>query len=375
MPDEDNEKIGAVSQHRYEEIVAELRDVVEQQTRGTFTIGDRALEVEPMREKGGRPAADPQLQSVFTVADSLHRLAEDIGLAYSTMKTARWAASRWPKDRRQAGVSFTVHRILAHIDDENERFHVVAHPPDNVVRWTPDHAKRYVGMQPQVPVTPQEKVTAIHSLAVDEEVAATVTADLLKRPDVVDQVTGQDKVRAVEHLTRDQAVAAEVTTGLLRRPDVVAQVEPAEKVRVVEELTRDEQVAHQAATGLLRRPNVAFKAMADPTARHQVNHAQAEQGRQAREEFERSDHPAAPVVKRLDESIEFLDLLTACHAFVAAAGRIVPGLRDRQLGGDERDVLSQNVARVRATCDWVETAVDTGKVDMDEALARLLRGE
>ncbi|GGU06141.1 hypothetical protein GCM10010256_77710 [Streptomyces coeruleorubidus] len=36
--------------------MAELRDVVEQQTRGQFTIGDRALEIEPMREPGGHHA-------------------------------------------------------------------------------------------------------------------------------------------------------------------------------------------------------------------------------------------------------------------------------------------------------------------------------
>jgi hypothetical protein len=28
--------------------------------------------------------------------------------------------------------------------------------------------------------------------------------------------------------------------------------------------------------------------------------------------------------------VEFLDLVTACHSFVAAAGRVVPDLRDRQ---------------------------------------------
>jgi hypothetical protein len=42
---EEIEKIGSVSQHRYEQIVAELREVVEQQTRGSFTIGDRALDL------------------------------------------------------------------------------------------------------------------------------------------------------------------------------------------------------------------------------------------------------------------------------------------------------------------------------------------
>ncbi|MEV6130627.1 DUF6192 family protein [Streptomyces violaceusniger] len=30
---------------------------------------------------------------------------------------------------------------------------------------------------------------------------------------------------------------------------------------------------------------------------------------------------------------------------------------------------------MRATLDWIEQAVDTGKVDMDDELARLLRGE
>ncbi|WP_330346876.1 hypothetical protein [Streptomyces sp. NBC_00582] len=44
--------IGSVSQTRYEQIVAELREVVEQQSRGSFTIGDRALEVEPVRSRG-----------------------------------------------------------------------------------------------------------------------------------------------------------------------------------------------------------------------------------------------------------------------------------------------------------------------------------
>lgn len=38
-------------------------------------------------------------------------------------------------------------------------------------------------------------------------------------------------------------------------------------------------------------------------------------------------------------------------------------------------IVHENVARVRATLDWIETAVDTGKVDMDDELTCLLRGE
>ncbi|MFF9490613.1 DUF6192 family protein [Streptomyces sp. NPDC014676] len=328
------EKVGSVSQSRYEQIVAELRDVVEQQTHGQFTIGDRALEIEPMRQRGG-PIAEPE----WTVEASLKRLADDIGLSVATVKTTRWVASRWPKEHRSPKTaSYTVHRALANIEDEAERFAVIGTPPDGKARWTTDGASRRVGQQVETPVTPQEKVTAIHSLARDEEVAAAVTTDFLKRPQVAAKVSAEDKVR------------------------------------VVEEFTRDESVAATAATNLLRRPDVAFKAMSDDTARFQVNHAQVERGRQAREDFDRSS-PVAPAVRAIDRSVEFLDLVTACHSFVAAAGRTVPGLRDRTLNDDERTIVHQNVARVRATLDWIETAVDTGKVDVDDELARLLKGE
>ncbi len=205
-------------------------------------------------------------------------------------------------------------------------------------RWTADDASRILGWQVENPVTKQEKISAIHSLAQDEDVAATVTTDLL------------------------------------RRPAVSAKVAVEDRVRVVEELTRDENVAATAVTGLLRRPDVAFRAMSDDTARHQVNHAQVERGRQAREHFEQTS-PVAPAVKQINRTVEFLDLVTACRSFVAAAGRAVPGLRDRQLSEDEQAIVHQNVAKVRATLDWIENAVDTGKVDVDDELARLLRGQ
>ncbi|MEV6978814.1 DUF6192 family protein [Kitasatospora sp. NPDC093806] len=364
------DKIGNVSIERYAEIVAELRKLVETASRIQFTVGDYALEVEPMREQGGSGPAE----ELFTVKDSLFRLAEDIGLSYSQLKTDRWTSSKWPKERRQAGVSFTVHRILARIEDEEERFAAILTPPDGKARWTPDEAKRRVGWQVAKPVTPQEKVSAIHSLAQDEEVAATVTGDFLRRPAVVAQVKPEDKVRVVEELTRDDEVAAAVAPEFLRRPAVVARVAPAEKMKVVEELTRDDHVAAQVTTGLLRRPDVAARAMADDTARHQVNHAQVERGRQAREHFEQNS-PIAPAIRRIDRSVEFLDLVTACHAFVAAAGRAVPGLRDRQLSSDEKAIVHERIAACRATLDWIETAVDTGKVDVDSELARLLTGE
>ncbi|WP_347178675.1 DUF6192 family protein [Streptomyces iconiensis] len=141
----------------------------------------------------------------------------------------------------------------------------------------------------------------------------------------------------------------------------------------MEELTRDETVAAEVSTGLLRRTGVAFKAMSDDIARHQVNRDQVERGQQAREDFG-ENHPVTPAIRAIDRSMEFLDLVTAFHVFVVSSGRIVPGLRDRQLGEDERVIVHENVARVRVTLDWIETAVDTGKVDGDDELAKLLQG-
>lgn len=181
------DRIGSVSRQRYEQIVAELRDVVQQQARGQFLIGDRALEIEPMRPHGGQHEAAPG-EELLTVRESLFMLAEDIGLSYAAVEGRRWAASRWPKDRRREDASYTVHRILAHIEDEDERFEAITSPPvderTGQHRWTPDQAKRRVGHQVAKPVSPQEKINAIHTLARDEEVASKVTTDMLHRPQV-----------------------------------------------------------------------------------------------------------------------------------------------------------------------------------------------
>ncbi|MFF7161833.1 DUF6192 family protein [Streptomyces sp. NPDC008086] len=134
-------------------------------------------------------------------------------------------------------MSFTIHRILARIEDDNERFEAVPTPPERKTRWMRDDAKRRVGCTVDSPETPQEKITAIHHLAQDEEVAATLTTDFLRRPPVAAKVSTENKVRAVEEFTRDESVAA------------------------------------AAATSLLRRLVAAFKAMSEDTARFQVNHA------------------------------------------------------------------------------------------------------
>ncbi len=78
------EKVRSVSQSRYKQIVAELPNVVKQQSQGQFTIGDRALEIEPIRPRGGVVA-----EAAWSVEQSLVRLTDDIALSVKTVQTAR----------------------------------------------------------------------------------------------------------------------------------------------------------------------------------------------------------------------------------------------------------------------------------------------
>jgi hypothetical protein len=298
-------KIGNVTQRRYDQLVRETRTAVELNTVSQFRVGDAALEIEPLRGHGGGHASSG-VDDDLMVSEALQMFADDIGLSVETVKSHRWVSARWPDKRlrrRHRGVAHTVFRILASIPDPEKRVRQIADPPVNERtgerRWTPDAAKRVVGWQVDTPETPQEKINKIHDLAADDEVAAAV------------------------------------------------------------------------ATDFLRRPEVASRAMTDRTARHVVNRAQVDHAQQAGE----IARQRTPAIERIEHSGEFIDLVGACSVFVASVGRVLPTLRGHRFSTAERDTVHKNVARVRSTADWIETAVDTGKVTMDEGLAQLLRGE
>lgn len=289
-------RIGNVTKGRYAQLVAEGRDLVEQQSRCQFALGDRALEIEPMRSRGGThsgPNEEP-----LSVSDGIAMYAEDIGVTSTTLMDYRWVASRWPKGQRVSGVSHYVHKVFAGRED---RFTLIAAPPKNPRtgqrRWDTDAACRVVGWTPRTPITNQEKVNRIHDLTKDDVVAVSVARDLLKRP------------------------------------------------------------------------AVAFRAMGDQSARHAVNSAQFDRSRQqvvcARQR--------TPAIRTIEHSIEYLDLVGACAQFVAAVGRILPSMRGHEFTAEEKDAVHRNIGRVRSTADWIQHALDTGDVSLDEALAELLK--
>ncbi|GGY61909.1 hypothetical protein GCM10010326_65960 [Streptomyces xanthochromogenes] len=105
---------------RYAELVKLGRDWVAAMSSAQWRIGDAALEIEPMRSYGGA-------KEMFNVSEAIRLFAEDIG-AYTTVRGYRRVASRWPKERRRPEVSHTIHKILASIPDESERFEGSAAP-------------------------------------------------------------------------------------------------------------------------------------------------------------------------------------------------------------------------------------------------------
>ncbi|MBI0297202.1 hypothetical protein JBE04_22715 [Streptomyces sp. PRKS01-29] len=92
------------------------------------------------------------------------------------------------------------------------------------------------------------------------------------------------------------------------------------------------------------------------------------------EEGEEFDDPAR-IVHSWKKSMEFTDLIAICQGCIAGAARLVPKLRVHELTDAQTKVLENSLEKIRATTDWIETAAATGRVDLDEQLAQLLRGQ
>jgi hypothetical protein len=83
--------IGQVSKQRYDELVAQSRDLVRERDCIQFTVGDNALEIEPMGSRGG---SGPYDAVGLGVANALWMFAEDIGVAAATLEIWRRSPTR-----------------------------------------------------------------------------------------------------------------------------------------------------------------------------------------------------------------------------------------------------------------------------------------
>ncbi|MFI7872877.1 DUF6192 family protein [Streptomyces salinarius] len=312
------EMVGKVTRSRYDELVAESLDMLEEDTRCQFGLGDAALELEPLRGHGGHLPLDEGDQGV---EESLRLFADEIGLSFYTVRTHRWVAAQWPAEHRRAGVSWEVHRILASVPD---RFDLIGNPPlserTGRRRWSAEVAKKLVGWKTEevlVPVTSQEKIEAIRELARD-----------------------------------DEAVAAQVATDFLRRPEVAFKA------------MRDPEA----------RENVNEAQFEQTKLEDDEFEEDYDNAFDVGDDGERFDDPAR-IVHSWRKSMEFSDLIAVCQGFIAGAARLVPKLRGHEFTDTQTKVLENHLEKIRATADWIETAAATGQVDLDEQLAQLLRGQ
>ena len=207
-----SESIGRVSAERYRELVDVGRELAKSLSTSQFSLGDVALEIEPMGPSGGSRPHDKA-----SVMVALEMFAAEIGVALRTVETYRWVSSRWPARRRVPEVSYTVHRTLASIPSDRKRWAAIADPPPHPRTgarvWTQDAARRVVGQQVDHPVTTAEKVRAIAELARDEQVAVVAVDGLLRRPEVAFKVMADSVARhivnqaQIDHATQSQTLA------------------------------------------------------------------------------------------------------------------------------------------------------------------------
>ncbi|MFD8060957.1 hypothetical protein ACFXA0_20390 [Streptomyces cyaneofuscatus] len=99
------DRIGNVTRQRYEQLVTQAKELIAQIAPSEFSLGDMALEIEPMRAVGG--SMPNGTDDLFTVTESLQMFADDIGVERRTVEDWRYTANRWPEKRRKEGVSFT----------------------------------------------------------------------------------------------------------------------------------------------------------------------------------------------------------------------------------------------------------------------------
>lgn len=185
-----------------------------------------------MRSHGGSVAATDE---TFLVSPSLQMFADDLGIPVASLRTYRWVAARWPAAHRQPKVSYGIHKILASISDETQRYATITDPAPHTRsgerRWTEDAALREVGQQVEHPVTVQEKVERSHDSARDEQVAAAVATDLLRRPEVAFKAMADTTARhLVNRAQVDQAwQAGEVVR---QRTPALPRVEQRRAIRL-----------------------------------------------------------------------------------------------------------------------------------------------
>ncbi|MFI6541180.1 DUF6192 family protein [Nonomuraea sp. NPDC050547] len=148
------------------------------------------------------------------------------------------------------------------MSDPEQRFAAIETPPKDectgLRRWTEAAVKQVAGRQFADRASVQQKIDRIHDLARDEQVAAAVATDLLRRPAVVAQVITDDTARhLVNRAQADQArqAAQAERHQLAERAAERARQHTDAPHQVAEPLQPAGPADHVASTSVLPHPS------------------------------------------------------------------------------------------------------------------------
>lgn len=250
------------------------------------------------------------------VAEVIESLAHQIGANPGSLRTYYHTASQWPPAKRREDVCFTVHSVLSGV---RSRFILIRKDPLDPFtgehRWTVNEAQRTANRSFDSPTNREERLDHTRRLLHDDADAAAAVAEMLGRPAV-----------------RSRLVADQHTRHLLREAQY-------EHWRDVESEIEDE----------------------------------AELASVPEEEIEQSAEPDAPLgVDYSEAPLEILRLIGAFASFFVALQHTIPEVHSQDYTQETKAAVLDNISKARMLLDWCETAITTGKTDMDKALARML---
>lgn len=250
------------------------------------------------------------------VAEVIELYANQIGVNPNTLRNYYYIASQWPEDKRRPDVSFSVHAALA--ATRSRYIKIRKDPLDPFTRerrWTYNAALQAAdNTKPRTPTNREERLERARTLLGGDEDAAEAVGQMIEhRPEL-----------------RQRLVADPHTRHLLRK----AQYEHWRQV--------DEETA-------------------------------AEEELIAEEEVEEEETPAK--VSYQDAPLEILQLLGSFASFFVSLQRLIPQIHAQDYTADTKEAVQDNLTKARSFLDWCESAITTGKTDMDKSLARLLEDE
>ncbi|MGW2299184.1 DUF6192 family protein [Streptomyces violaceorubidus] len=293
---------------QWSRFVKQGRDLIQEESRIQFELGDIVLKMAPIVENGARD------RGVFTVLD---RYADTIGSNVNTLIVYRHVAHAWPPEHRVPGVPWSVHEALDALED---RFEIIQHPPGTAERWTKDMALRRAGRLPNRPLTREEKLDRVRVLTRENEGALGAVEEMIRRPDVAHKVMASPENQRIlyraHHEQRMEAASARFAAAQERDDE-----------------DADDPLAHEETPQqVIREPAV---------------------------DYQRA-------------SREVLELIGSGTTFLVDLQRMIPQLHVGEFTDREVRAVLDNHRRIRAALDWCDSALATGDTTVDEELARIL---